>query len=341
MSISYSSALSRNGKGQLYGSEDWLSNKHVAKEPNRAEFTRQKDQFFENSRFVQAFNDSGSRISEDILPYARGINPLVSVSFSNSDGRPVKLPNKILENGAFRPPIRKIEEIVPLSRLPIGNYSVHTSPSIQVYKAQPLPLNYRAIIEAKPLATYNSNFVVPDYTPKNIMYILDDNSIKYSIETSKIGGKIAGPTDEKFERLNDPLHFNIETAKVGDRTPGAAPVHAEPTRETTQYSIETIQVGGKVAGADLDAKFARLDPKSHYNISSTKSVSSGQVRVPHVDPVLAPRRVNGSLFRAGGKTTALADTLFSAGGQVDTERGKRVRTKPTTTRTPYSTVMVV
>ena len=329
MSISYSSALSRNGKGQLYGSEDWLSNKHVAKEPNRAVFTRQKDQFFENSRFVQAFNDSGSRISEDILPYARGINPLVSVSYSNSDGSPVKLPNKILENGAFRPPIRKIEEIVPLSRLPIGNYSIHTSPSIKVYKPQPLPLNYKAIIEAKPLATYNSNFVVPDYTPKNIMYVLDDNSIKYSIETAKTGGQIAGrPTDEKFERLNEPLHFNIETAKIGGRTPGAAPAHAEPTRSTTQYSIETTQIGGQVAGADPNANFARLDPKSHYNISSTKTISTGQVRAPQIDPILAPRRVTGSLFRAGGKTTGLADTLFSAGGHVDTERGKRVRTKP-------------
>ena len=295
MTISYSSSLSRNGKGQTYGSgDDWLSNKHIAKAPHRALFTRQVDPFFQNSKFTQAFNDSGTRISEEIMPYARGVNPVVSISYGNADGRPVKLPNKILDNGAFRPPIRKIEELTPLSRLPYGNYSIQTQPKIQTYKFQNVPLNYKAIIEAKPLVEYKTNHIKRDYTPKSVLYVLDD-PVTYSIETAPVGGKIAG----------------------------AAPSEPENVRTTTNYSIETAPIGGQVAGAPDSAAFTRLDAREHYQIATTAIDQNGANRVPTADPTLAARRVQGDLFRAGGKTNNLADVLFSQGAQVDPERGKR------------------
>ena len=50
--------------------------------------------------------------------YARGVNPMVSVSYQNygSGAGSVKLPYRIMKDGAFRPPIKTIEELLPLSR---------------------------------------------------------------------------------------------------------------------------------------------------------------------------------------------------------------------------------
>jgi hypothetical protein len=82
-------------------------------------------------------DDSGGRSNEAIQVYARGVNPFVSVSYSNhgnnggqqSGGITVggvqsaKLPYPIMKDGAFRPPILLQEDLVPLSRIPRGRTS--------------------------------------------------------------------------------------------------------------------------------------------------------------------------------------------------------------------------
>ena len=149
MSISFSSALSRNGKGQIstFDSDNWYLNHQIARAPNRGIFTRQHDSIFENSRITQAIANSSDRVTENILTFARGVNPMVSIQFSNSDGRPSKLPNMILQDGAFRPPIRTQEETMPLSRLPYGPISIDGIPStIPSDKSRPEQVHFREII---------------------------------------------------------------------------------------------------------------------------------------------------------------------------------------------------
>jgi len=100
--------------------------------------------------------DSGDRICEMIKVYPRGINPMVSVSYSNygtnggqnrqttnagtwgsnkscSDGRSpyigqAKLPIPLMDNGDFRPPVLRQEDLLPLSRLPVSNVSAFSKP---------------------------------------------------------------------------------------------------------------------------------------------------------------------------------------------------------------------
>ena len=130
MSISYNSALKRTGKGQmgLVDSDDWLVNHSISKGPLTGKFTRQKDFVTDNSRITQAIADSADRFSESLLIFPRAVNPMVSIQFSNSDGKPAKLPHTILRDGAFRPPIRTLLERTPWSRLPFGAMSINSTP---------------------------------------------------------------------------------------------------------------------------------------------------------------------------------------------------------------------
>lgn len=119
MSISYTSALARNGKGAIsYDSDDWFINRGIARAPKEGIFTRQKNYVSDSSTITQQIEESGDRITENILTFPRQINPMVSMQYSNADGKPAKLPYTILRDGAFRPPIRMFTELTPLSRLP-------------------------------------------------------------------------------------------------------------------------------------------------------------------------------------------------------------------------------
>ena len=76
--------------------------------------------------------ESDGRSSEAIQVYARGVNPFVSVSYDNAGnnggrtyggiveggGRSAKLPHRIMQDGAFRPPVLLQQDLLPLSRLP-------------------------------------------------------------------------------------------------------------------------------------------------------------------------------------------------------------------------------
>ena len=94
-----------------------------------------------NSSIIEIIDQSGDRGCEAISKYARGINPAVSVSYSNvtnnaginvlSNVRSAKMPYTIMHNqGAFRPPIQTQYELLPLSRQPRELTSVSTNASI-------------------------------------------------------------------------------------------------------------------------------------------------------------------------------------------------------------------
>jgi hypothetical protein len=73
---------------------------------------------------------------------------MVSISFGNADGTPAKLPHTILRDGAFRPPIRTVEETQPLSRLPYTSYSIPACPSLIADLARQVPVAFREINDA-------------------------------------------------------------------------------------------------------------------------------------------------------------------------------------------------
>lgn len=134
--LSYS-MLKTKAKATLPSVEMWGSNMNILKDPPRSIHTRRIDKVGQTQSILNAQDESGDRISEAINVYARGVNPMVAVSFdnySNNGGRSspfqnsksVSLPYKIT---TFRPPIQRQEDLLPLSRLPRTWFYSYTNPS--------------------------------------------------------------------------------------------------------------------------------------------------------------------------------------------------------------------
>ena len=142
--ISYS-GLVNHGKITLPSVDTWGSNMNILRDPPKSVFTRKIDKVGETSSITQAVDESGNRSCEAINVYARGINPFVSVSYSNhgnnggqrsggitnaisSCNQAASLPYTVMRDGAFRPPVLRQEQLLPLSRLPRNITSATTTP---------------------------------------------------------------------------------------------------------------------------------------------------------------------------------------------------------------------
>jgi hypothetical protein len=142
--------------------EQWGSNTNILRDPPKSITTRRIDKVFQNTDITNLVDDSGDRICDGINVYARGVNPMVSVSYSNSSNNAgingnatsfsnrtqARLPYPAFEGGAFRPPILTQRDLLPLSRLPRAWFGTVTTPGfIDFSKTQQRPNDYRAIKE--------------------------------------------------------------------------------------------------------------------------------------------------------------------------------------------------
>jgi hypothetical protein len=137
--------LPKQERATLPSVENWYTNTNILKLPPQAVFTRRRDKVGENNQINEWVGDSGDRVCEGISKFARGINPMVSVSYTDYNGgmrgNPTSysnsvqpsLPFKAMDNGAFRPPILTQFDLLPLSRLPRTNFSAITNPDYQRY----------------------------------------------------------------------------------------------------------------------------------------------------------------------------------------------------------------
>ena len=139
--LSYS-GLVNHGKITLPSVDSWGNNMNILRDPHKSITTKRIDKVGETSSITQMIEDSNNRASESIQVYARGVNPFVSVSYDNNGNnggqgsgsfveggqRSAKLPYTIMKDGAFRPPVLLQEDLLPLSRIPRGNFSVLSTP---------------------------------------------------------------------------------------------------------------------------------------------------------------------------------------------------------------------
>lgn len=119
MAISYS-AIVNYGKTTLPSVESWGTNMNIMKDPPKSIHTRKIDKVGETSAITSAVDESGDRFCEAINYYARGQNPMVSVSYGQGQKSATQafLPYRVVRDGAFRPPIWSQEDLLPLSRMP-------------------------------------------------------------------------------------------------------------------------------------------------------------------------------------------------------------------------------
>lgn len=131
MAFSYS-ALNNYGKATLPSVEEWGTDLNILRDPPKSIHTRRIDKVGQTSDITQMLQESGDRACENIQVYARGVNPFVSVSYQNDGNNGGQraggltaggqtqsyLPYGIMRDGAFRPPVIRQEQTMPLSRQP-------------------------------------------------------------------------------------------------------------------------------------------------------------------------------------------------------------------------------
>ena len=134
--ISYD-CLTTSRKATLPSVESWGTNMNILKDPNKGIFTRRKDRVGDTQEVLLAQDASGDRIAECINVYARGVNPMVSVSYNNFgnnagtksrfSGLSAHLPYK---PDRIIPPMYRQEDLMPLSRQPRNWFYTFTNPEL-------------------------------------------------------------------------------------------------------------------------------------------------------------------------------------------------------------------
>jgi len=141
MSISYS-GITSYGKSNLPSVESWGSSMNILKDPPKSIHTRRKNKVGQTMSITEDIDAATDRAAEAIRVYARGTNPAVSVMYTNNGtcggalgaasglgasadnptsalaNTQASLPYKIMQGGAFRPPVLTQRETMALSRQP-------------------------------------------------------------------------------------------------------------------------------------------------------------------------------------------------------------------------------
>jgi len=133
--LSYSS-LTNSGKVTLPSVDSWGTNMNIIRDPPKSIMTRRRDKVGENNDMLQMV-DNSDRSNEAILRFSRGVNPSVSVSYSNNGGslqnfgnQQARLPYSINKDGDFRPPVQAPQDLLPLSRMPRNITSAVSNPNM-------------------------------------------------------------------------------------------------------------------------------------------------------------------------------------------------------------------
>jgi hypothetical protein len=230
--LSYS-GLVNHGKITLPSIDSWGSNMNIVRDPSKSIMTKRIDKVGETSSTTQMIEESGSRASEAIQVYARGVNPFVSVSYDNNGNnggqssgsfveggqRSAKLPYTIMKDGAFRPPILLQEDLLPLSRIPIENFSVLSNPGFVDFSKKMRSCgtakNTKEVKTDKlkafvrPTAVYKiEKSASQPYEIKNVIQPSIKTSANSGIRTMDITQKYTGKPTKEID--NTPLHASVQ-----------------------------------------------------------------------------------------------------------------------------------
>ena len=149
--LSYSGLVSY-GATTLPSVESWGTNMNILRDPPKSIMTRRIDKVGETSSITEMIDASGDRAAEAIMVYPRGVNTMVSVSYSNygnnggggqagsltglsqsftslpGSNSQSFLPYRVMNGQSFRPPIQSPQDLMPLSRQPRVWTSQFTTP---------------------------------------------------------------------------------------------------------------------------------------------------------------------------------------------------------------------
>lgn len=244
MSISYS-AITNRGKVTLPSVDTWGTNMNILRDPPKSIMTRRVNKVGETSSITEMIDNSENRACESILLYPRGINPFVSVSYSNSSNnggqlsggivqggqRSAKLPYTVMKDGAFRPPVLTQENLLPLSRMPRVWTTAFTKPGFVDFSKKVLEFDPNKKSKEIREETLKA-FVVPNAVYKIEKPLEEPFEIKYVIQPTIKTSASSGIR---------PMDIHQRTNFKGDKeTRDNLHVSAGTNIGTTQHKITNV-----------------------------------------------------------------------------------------------------
>ena len=256
MSISYS-GITNYGKTTLPSVESWGTNMNIIRDPPKSITTRRVDRVGQTSSILELSDQSGDRVCEAISVYARGVNPSVSVDYSNYGnnggryggasyggisretnslgnrigGGQAFLPYRVMRDGVFRPPIVSPFNLLPLSRMPRVNTRAFSKPSFADFSKKLVSPegNYREVKDTKltgcirPTATYRLDSTIVE--PFEVKYVIK-NPVKFDIRAGNTGFRTQ---DITFQDVKEP------TKEINNTPLHAENVYSNLSGETFRY----------------------------------------------------------------------------------------------------------
>lgn len=270
--------LTTSRKATLPSVEMWNTNMNILQDPNAGKYTRRIDKVGQTQSILLAQDDSGDRIAEMINVYARGVNPMVSVSYDNygnNGGAKGEMRNQavklIYRPEVFRPPVIRQEDLMPLSRQPRNWFYALTNPALPDVINQMSCNETRSSTVQTPLRadappTYQQT--IETAQPVSDRKAIQDNKTSYQVMSNlgtylplseRISPKILNKIREEIIRLEDVL-TPLKLAERDDRT----------------YKNTTAGIQKKVGYEVLTNKIQQLEQiLTSTDASTSKSIIAG------------------------------------------------------------------
>lgn len=274
MAISYSGVVGHTSKVTLPSVSSWGTNMNILRDPPKSIQTRKIDKVGQTSDITQMIQESGDRACENISTYARGVNPMVSVSYDNygnnggqrtlGNATQAFLPYRIMNGGAFRPPARDQRELLPLSRQPRLATTCFSQPGF---------------------ADFSKKAACPHFEDPRA--IKKDWQMLRACAIPTAVYKIETPVTETYEVKNlikNPLHI---TATTGKRTNVRMSTenYADPTREIKENPLHVSAVTnlGGVSKRNGDVSVPVEQYTRNIPVKETYTNASRNIQVLSID----------------------------------------------------------
>jgi hypothetical protein len=272
--------------------EGWGTNNNILRDPPKSIHTRRIDKVGQTSDITDTIDSSNDRASEAINLYARGVNPMVSVSYSNyganggrvgeltrTSGRTQAfLPYTIMDGGAFRPPVRGPRELLPLSRLPRSMITDITSgvDAPDYSKTSQYLGELRAIKEL--LNAYNVSPNKSGSIQKGLVEnfkmndTINDKHINVDVTSGTRSRDISNFTRENtdvYKGVNDEMLYAYANANIGRET----------THTLEGFEIDENRYIQDSLSHEVNTNRSRNNPQGldNINVDTVKYIQDGQV----------------------------------------------------------------
>ena len=297
--------------------ESWGTDLGIIKDPPKSIMTRRIDKVGDTQNITEMIDDSGDRACEAIMVYARGRNPMVGVEYSNygtaggqnrqfagvggvtnssvsslHSGQQAYLPYTIMKDGAFRPPVLRQEQLLPLSRQPRVWTSSFSNPEFPAYVAKTMAPSADKIkaINVDKLQTCvrpTTQFSVEKPLKEGFrIKSVIDNPIHAFANAKVTGGTVDSMQSTDLSRVVDenPLQTSAHSGVIAGTT--IEPIAGVDTARYTQdhrYYSQSAGVAAGTADNGLSQRQASVHLERTMPVSAahTQAVGSAEIYQDH------------------------------------------------------------